>query len=245
MTKQIKMTFKEIVNKRRSIRIYDENAEFNADAVKRSLELAVLSPNSSNMQLWEFYRVRSEDKKKALAKACMNQSAARTATEMVVFVVRQDHYKAHAQWNLEQNLKDDKVNVSPKRVKQNKQYYGKIMPLLYRNDWFGISTFIRKCIEIGFRFKHKPIMRFVTHADQRVVLHKSCALAAQTFMLAMTAEGYDTCPMEGFDGVWVRKILNLPSTAEITMVISCGKGKPEGVYNERLRLPNENVIFEI
>jgi nitroreductase len=239
------MTFNQIVNKRRSIRIYDENANFDADAVKRSLELAVLSPNSSNMQLWEFYRVRSKDKLKALAKACMNQSAARTANEMVVFVTRQDHYKQNASWNLEQNLNDNRTKENPKRLKQIKQYYGKIMPLLYRNDLFGIATFVRKCIEISFRIKRKPIMRFITHADQRVVLHKSCALAAQTFMLAMTAEGYDTCPMEGFDEVWVRKILNLPATAEINMVISCGKGKPEGVYNARLRLPNEQVIFEV
>lgn len=239
------MSFEEIVNKRRSVRVYDENSTFDSEAVKRSLELAVLSPNSSNMQLWEFYRVRSKDKLKALAKACMNQSAARTANEMVVFVVRQDHHKRNAEWNFEQNLNDDITKENPKRLKQIRQYYGKIMPLLYRNDWFGFSTFIRKCIEIYFRIKGKPIMRFVTHADQRVVLHKSCALAAQTFMLAMTAEGYDTCPMEGFDEVWVRKILGLPSSAEINMVISCGKGKPEGIYNARLRLSNEMVIFEV
>ena len=33
----------------------------------------------------------------------------------------------------------------------------------------------------------------------RVTAHKSCALAAQTFMIAMANEGYDTCPLEGLD----------------------------------------------
>ena len=36
-------------------------------------------------------------------------------------------------------------------------------------------------------------------------MHKTCALAAQTFMLAMSNEGYDTCPMEGFDSRRVKK----------------------------------------
>jgi nitroreductase len=34
-------------------------------------------------------------------------------------------------------------------------------------------------------------------------------------MLAMSNEGYDTCPMEGFDSRRVKKILNLPFGAEV------------------------------
>ena len=49
-------------------------------------------------------------------------------------------------------------------------------------------------------------------------------------MLAMTAHGFDTCPMEGMDGKRVKQLLDLPSGAEICMVISCGKRAPEGVY---------------
>ena len=36
-------------------------------------------------------------------------------------------------------------------------------------------------------------------SDMRVWAHKSTALSAAHFMLAMRAEGYDTCPMEGMD----------------------------------------------
>ncbi len=72
------MTFDQILNARRSVRIYDENAAFDSKIVSKSLEKAVLSANSSNMQLWEFYQISSEEKKKAIVKACMHQSAART-----------------------------------------------------------------------------------------------------------------------------------------------------------------------
>jgi nitroreductase len=73
-------------------------------------------------------------------------------------------------------------------------------------------------------------------------VHKSCALAAQTFMLSMTAEGYDTCPMEGFDSDKVKKFLNLPRAAEICMIVSVGKAAKDGVFGQRVRVPKEEII---
>jgi nitroreductase len=88
----------------------------------------------------------------------------------------------------------------------------------------------------------KPMMRFGGKADQRVMVHKSCALAAQTFMLSISAEGFQSCPMEGFDAVRVKKHLNLPSGAEINMIVSVGKGTEEGVWGPRFRVPYEDVV---
>lgn len=238
------MLFQEIIDKRRSIRVFDELVPV-AEAVKISLERAVLSPNSSNMQLWEFYRVTSTDKKDALTVACLGQSAARTAREMVVFVTRQDKWKQHAEWNLKTTQQALKGQEDSRRYKQVSQYYGKLMGVIYRNDFLGIATLIRKTVVFGISLAGKPITRLTTHADQRVVCHKSCALAAQTFMLSMTEQGFDTCPMEGFDEKRVKKILNLPYAAEVCMIIACGKGKPEGQYGERFRVANESVIFEV
>jgi len=65
-----------------------------------------------------------------------------------------------------------------------------------------------------------------------------------TFMYSMKAEGYDTCPMEGFDSVKIRRALKLPNVAEINMIVSVGVGKPEGIYNGRWRVDNSEVIFE-
>ena len=64
----------------------------------------------------------------------------------------------------------------------------------------------------------------------RVVVHKSAALAAQNFMLSMVAYGYDTCPMEGFDSLRVKKVLKLPSNTEINMILGCGIRSPKGIY---------------
>lgn len=236
--------FDEIVKKRRSVRIYDTEAIFDKDAIMRSLERAVLSPNSSNMQLWAFYRVQSKEIKNQLVEACMHQSAAKTASELVVFVTKQSHWKQNAAWNLE-NMKRQFGNkeLTPKD-KRALSYYTKLMPLFYRTDFLGINTLMRKVI-IGYMGLKKPIIRLTDRADQRIMCHKSVALAAQTFMLSMTAEGLDTCPMEGFDKKIVKKILKLDSTDEVTMIVACGKGKPEGIYAERTRLPNNEVIFNV
>jgi len=74
---------------------------------------------------------------------------------------------------------------------------------------------------------------------------KSTALACQNIMNAITAQGFDSCPMEGFDEKRVKNILGLPSQAKVTMVIGCGKGDPEGVYGERVRFSRSNFVKHV
>lgn len=235
--------FDNIVNARRSIRIYDDKKPFDGEAVKRSLDRAVLAPNSSNLQLWEFYRVKTKEKKDELAKYCLGQNAAKTANELIVFVARKDKWKQHAAYVLNEAKKDFPEKLG-KREKLVVDYYTKVIPTLYFSDPVDITGGLKTIVSaVGGAFQ--PIPREVTATDVRIVVHKSVALAAQTFMLSMQAEGYDTCPMEGFDSRRVKKFLGLPRAAEITMIVSVGTAKPSGVYGKRVRLPNEEVIFEI
>lgn len=85
----------------------------------------------------------------------------------------------------------------------------------------------------------------VSECDMRVVVHKTCALAAQTFMLGMANQGYDTCPMEGLDSKKVKSILDLPRGAEINMIVSCGIREQKGVWGDRMRIPFEQIYTEI
>lgn len=237
-------TFQDIVNRRVAMRVFDTEVDV-TDAVKRSLERAVLSPNSSNMQLWEFYRITDPVSKESITKACLRQSAARTANQLVVVVCRQDKWKERVKWNLSQ-LKAQFAS-KPELTSKDKralQYYQVLMPLMYRNDPFGFWRTVRTLLRTYLVLKG-PSLRMVSHADQRVMLHKSAAIGAQTFMLSMAAEGLDTCPMEGFDEVLIKRALKLPVAAEVCMVIGCGKGKTEGVYSERRRVPNNEVLFDI
>jgi nitroreductase len=239
---ELSKEFGEIVERRKAVRVFDEHTDV-TDAVRRGLSRAVLSPNSSNMQLWEFHQVRDRQTHERITKACLKQSAARTANQLVVVVCRQDKWRERVKWNLAQ-LKEqfkDKAELTS-RDKRALQYYRMLMPLMYRNDPFGFWRAVRTVLRTYLLLKG-PSLRMVSHADQRVMLHKSAAIAAQTFMLSMAAEGLDTCPMEGFDEVRIKKALGLPGAAEICMVIGCGKGKAEGVYSQRRRVAESEVIF--
>ncbi len=233
--------FNALVHSRRSVRKYDQTSEFDHTAVARSLELAILSPNSSNMQLWEFHRVINNKQRNELANICMGQNAAKTANELVAFVITPYKWKARAQMNATQirqafNGREDAT------AKRALKYYEKLIPFVYNNDRFGLFGLGRKILShcIGFR---KPMVREVSKNDLRVCLHKSSSLAAMTFMMGMRAEGYDTCPMEGFDSKRAKKLLGLPKEAEITMIISCGKRIEEGIYSDRHRVDSQDVII--
>ena len=235
--------FDNIVNDRRSVRIYDQNAPWDGSAVSRSLQRAVLAPNSSNLQLWEFYRVNSTEKKKELAEMCLGQKAATTANELIVIVTRKDKWKQRSRYVLDAALKGLKDEDDPRGTIM-KTYYNRIIPTLYRNDFLGITSVV-KTLLVNVVGLFKPTPREVTRGDVRVVVHKSAALAAQTFMLSMKAEGYDSCPMEGFDSARVRKFLKLPMGAEVNMIISVGTALPEGVYGPRVRIDQQEVIFNV
>ena len=64
-------------------------------------------------------------------------------------------------------------------------------------------------------------------------------------MLAITAQGYSSLPMEGFDEVRVKKILGLGGESSLVMIIAVGRENPEGVYGPRLRLDPKLFLFEV
>ena len=240
------MTLTEIIKLRRSVRRFDTKASFDHEAVTRALELAMLAPNSSNLQTWEFYRLKDKSRIAAMVPLCLKQNAARTASELVLFVSRKDHWKARCKWHLDHTLQEIEARPEDhKKLNKSLRYYGTSIPYFYRNDFLGIHTIIRKVNLLIQDIRHHPFIRWTSSSDLRVVSHKSLALAAENFMLSMTDQGYATCPMEGFDHKKVKKFLKLPSEADISMIIACVVGLPEGIYNERRRLPYDQVVFDL
>lgn len=238
----IQKTVSEAIKYRRAVRTYDATKPIDAKIVKTCIEQATLAPSSSNMQLWEFHHIISPEIKAKIATYCFNQSAAKTAIELIVVVVRKDLWRKRIASNLgylDTVYGNKPVSEQSSREKFAKNYYKKLMPFTYF-DILGILGWL-KYITFWFLGFFRTVYREVRSKDIRVVAHKSAGLAAQTFMLSMAAYGYDTCPMEGSDTKRVKKLLNLPYGTQINMVISCGIRKPEGVYGDRFRVPFEEV----
>ena len=239
-------TVSEAIAYRRSTRFYTDES-IDSEKVKHCLVNASLAPTSSNLQLWEFYHITDTETLAQIAEACFNQSAAKTAQQLVVVVARKDLWRKRAKANLE-FLKEvyAKEGLSEHELKRKKMavdYYSKLIPTLY-TDFLGILGWVKYSIFqiIGL---FKPVYRQTRSSDMRIVAHKSAGLAAENFMISMAAIGYDTCPMEGSDTLRVKRILRLPGSAEINMVISCGIRDGKGIYGPRFRVPFDEVYYEI
>lgn len=235
----------EAIKYRRSVRVF-KNEAIDTEKVKECIHLAILAPTSSNMQLWEFYHVISPEIIQKIAKASFDQNAAKTAQQLVVVVTRKDLWRKRVQSNIDylKNQYGNKPEAEySKREKFALNYYQKIIPALYF-DFLGIIGMIKFVVfqVIGI---FKPIYRQARQSDMRIVAHKSAGLAAQNFMISMAAINYDTCPMEGFDSLRIKKILHLPASAEINMILGCGVRDENGVYGERFRIPFEETYFKI
>ncbi|MDA9755557.1 nitroreductase family protein [Flavobacteriales bacterium] len=226
--------FYDVVDSRRSTRIYAKD-EVPDDVIARVVDAAQKAPNSSNLQCWELYRVKDDRKKSLLVEACLGQPAAATAPELFVFVARPDLWKRNNAWTLQEF---DRRGNMPERVYQ---YFTKITRIAYTQ---GAFAWVKR-VWFPIRGLSKATPREpIGWGDMRVWAHKSTALSAAHFMLAMRAEGYDTCPMEGMDSKRVKRILSLPRKAEVCMVVSAGKRTEKGVYRERFRFARETFFHE-
>ncbi len=230
--------FKKVVETRRSVRVFDGTPIPEAD-VREALDLALLAPNSSNLQPWEFYWVRTPGKRAALVTACLSQPAAKTAAELIVCVARTGTWRAMRARMLEAFAGRKGVPASAV------DYYRKLVPLAYTSGPFGIAARLRGLAMFGLGF-FRPVPREPASAAELTTWAvKSTALACENLMLAFRARGWDTCPLEGLDSRRVRKLLALPGDASVVMVIAAGKRAPQGVYGPRLRFDRALFIKEV
>jgi nitroreductase len=238
-----KLSATEAIRYRRSVRVQSD-VPIDSALVKACIANATLAPNSSNMQLWEFYHITSEEANKNIKAACFNQPAARTAQQLIIPVVRMDLWKQRIQ-----ALKEDLIAGFEKAKERNPEkeakaiaYLDDEMPEIYqKKSWWEKFRLQRNIRQQG---KTKAVYREVSACDLRIIGQRSTALAAQNFMISMAEVGYDTCPMEGYDSLRIKEILGLPDAAEINMVIGCGIRAENGIYGDQFRLPLEDVYFE-
>lgn len=230
--------FQKVVDSRRSVRIFD-GEPVPVKIMDICLENALLAPNSSNLQPWEFYLVQDSDKKKALVKACLDQVAAKTASELVVVIARTATWKANAAEMLRIFSKASGVPAAAK------SYYNKIVPFVYSMGPLGIFGLIKKML-FFLRGLSTPVIREpVNRAQLRQWAVKTAALGAENLMLSLRAYGYDSCPLEGYDSKRIKKILGLPGDAVVVMVVAAGRRGEGGIYGERIRFASSRFIKKI
>ncbi len=232
------MDFFEAVKNRRSVRRYTDE-KVPEEVMRKAFAAALVAPNSSNLQTWDFYWVRSADKKKQLVQFCLNQSAARKAQELVVVTA---NYKM---WKRANGAMIDYIKNTPAAPKAAADYYKKLIPITYRTGLLNILAPFKWLLlnSIGL---FRPIVRgpYGVGGLTEVAI-KSSALACENFVLALSAQGFSSCMMEGFDECRIKKLLGLAYRERVVMVISVGKSAEDGVWGPQFRIPTDQVIHEV
>lgn len=228
--------FRKVVMSRRSVRRFDDTPL--PDAVLNDcIDMALLAPNSSNLQPWEFHVVRTPALRKELAAACLGQNAAKTAQALVVIVARLDTWEEHCDLMLE-----SWPQTAVPKVVDN--YYRRWARLHYNQGPLNLLGHGKRVFAAVAGVKRPMPRGPFTHADMKVWAAKTVALASENFMLALRAHGFDSCPMEGFDEHRVNRILDLPANGFVVMIVGCGHRAADGVYHPCIRFERERFVKE-
>lgn len=222
-----------LIESRRAVRRFTGEAVPD-EVIRDCLELAVLAPNSCNLQPWSFQVVRDPALLARLHPVCMSQNAAK-APLIIAVLARPDTWK-QACADVVEHWPEAEV---PARIRH---FYAKTAPFQYNQGPLGLlGLFKRQLVRLAAL--RKPLMRKPnSKADMRIWAVKSTALAAENLMLAFQSHGYATCPMEGFDEVRLRQVLEIPREAIPIMLLAVGRQGEKGVYNPRLRFPLEQHV---
>ncbi|MGO1966107.1 MAG: nitroreductase family protein [Moraxellaceae bacterium] len=233
-----RQAFCEVVESRRSVRRFTDTP-IPDDVLADCLRLAMLAPNSSNLQPWEFYIIDDADNHKQAVKNCMNQNAAKTSARLIAVVARTDIWRDHAQQILSQ-YPDKPV---PKKVKD---YYSKVVALDFlRGPANVVSAAKWGATQIIRRTKGPIKSPYYTFEDTKNWATNNTALAAENLMLALRAYGFDSCAMGGFDEPAMKRLLDLSDHQHIVMMIGAGERADNGVYNTQFRFDQSQHVHYV
>ncbi len=230
-------TFHQIVDSRRSIRAFLPEA-VPQEVLDRCLDSALKAPSSSNLQHWEFVILRSPEVRAEANRVCLDQKLLQSAPLLLALVTHTHTWKRNCRFILET------LETRGILRKSQRRYWGSLIPWMYRQDPLGVFGLFKRLSSRIISF-FRPIPSLYSKSDLRATAHKSTALAAATFMLALRAEGYDSCPLEGFDPWRAHKLLRLPQEAEVCMFLAIGKRADQAIWWDRILVPKPWAIREI
>jgi nitroreductase len=211
---------------RRAVKVF-EPVEISEELREQLLNAARHAPSSFNSQPYKFYWVGSAPQKAAVAKLCMGQKPAETASALVVAVADLGSLSATAQGQLEwmrrSNFTEEKIRDYERKAK--------IGRILFMPGPFGMFAAIKRALFRLLNLWKVMGMPPLSRHDLFKWATKSTSLACENLMIAAEALGMNTCPMEGFDGRRLSQYLGLSGRHhEIVMVIAIGKRSH--TYNE-------------
>lgn len=203
------------------------------------LHAARLAPSSFNMQPYRLFWIESPAHRAAVAKLCLSQSPARTASALVVAVADLASLRSTTElqldWMRQSGFPESKLRDHARTAK--------IGRILFAPGPFNLFAVLKWPL---FRFLNLWKTLGMPPLSRQAVFAwaiKGTALACQNLMIAAEALGLNTCPMEGFDNLRLARYLGLSRKHhQIVMVIAIGKQSPDHVPQPQWRRPLSSTV---
>ncbi len=223
---------------RRAIRAF-EPVEIPVPTRDLLLQSARQAPSSFNSQPYRLYWVESPAQRDAVAKLCMSQKPAQSASALVVAVADIGSLRStdemQVAWMRQTGFPANKI-----REYERTSRIGRI---IFMPGPLGLFAMLKWVLFWLLNTLKSIGMPPVTRQDQLKWAGKSTALACQNLMIAAEVVGLNTCPMEGFNGPRLARYLGLsPKYDEIVMVIAIGKRSPSYTAQPQWRRPIEATV---
>jgi nitroreductase len=219
--------FEALARSRRSVRNFRPDA-VPADLLERLIDIARWSPSGYNLQPTHFVLVTDPAIKLKLVPACLKQRQVADAAAVVVITgdrrVMQNNFEDMMAMEKSLGSIDDRYE----------RLLRKVIPLVFGQGPMGLGWLAKAAAAplLGL-FTPTPSIPAVF---KRYWLTKQTMLCAMTLMLAASSAGLATLPMEGFDERRVRKILRIPRSQIVPVVIAIGYAADKDLKKSRLPL---------
>jgi nitroreductase len=223
---------------RRAVKVF-EPVEIPERLRDKILDAARHAPSSFNVQPYRFYWVGSAAKKAAVARLCLGQKPAKTASALVVVVADISSMtattQAQSEWMRASNFTEDKIRDYARTAK--------IGRIVFMPGPFGIFGALKRAVFRLLNLWKTSGIPPLSRQDIFKWATKSTSLACQNLMIAAEALGVNTCPMEGFDGRRLSQYLGLSRRHhEIVMVIAIGKKSHSYIEQPQWRRPLHTTV---
>jgi nitroreductase len=204
------------------------------ELLDRVLDIAHWAPSGYNLQPTHFLVVTDEKLKLALHSICMEQSQILEAPTIVIFAGD----RRVAENNFEKAIKMD---LDEKAITE--EYATRMrgfVDLSFKQGPLGIN-WLWKALLIPFVRLFRPIPTIPAVYKGNWV-DKQVMLVAMNFMLAASAAGLATVPMEGFDEGKLKRLLKIPSSFTVPIIIPVGYSASKDL--KKTRLPLKDIIHK-
>ena len=227
--------FQQLNRDRRAIRDFDGSPIPDED-VQAVIGEAMLAPSSGNSQPYVIHWLRDPVLKAAGAGACRNQRAARSASTLIVFVASSrfaletvTSFQAYVESTPE--LSEKSRNYHLKETKTRRTFLRIARSLL----WSPLHSLLTSVFPSFALIPLGP-------SGVRQWAARNALFAAQTILLAASARGFDSCPMEGFDPRKLGRILGLKRGDVIALVVALGHRQPDALVEPRWRRSFDSAV---